>query len=238
MDILEEFRSESDRTICIVGTIILSTKLCMVDGNFSSYEKDEILKTFPTNNERLKETVLDVIDKASKDKNDITYHAQRIKKFVDPKHKNFLEFIIATLMKFAKADHHFDNKEKQLINSIIEVFEIDQKKNFFQKIKDKFGALKNENIKDNYYLFLEDQTNVNNKNIRVMTRYMYKDLNMTKPLSVDCYVDFNPSYGAKLADLEMGTKGSDFKFDKIFKDNGFNKQQFVEIKNKHCQFKN
>ena len=91
---------------------------------------------------------------------------------------------------------------------------------------------KNENIKDNYYLFLEDQTNVNNKNIRVMTRYMYKDLNMTKPLSVDCYVDFNPSYGAKLADLEMGTKGSDFKFDKIFKDNGFNKQQFVEIKNK------
>ena len=38
MDILEEFRGESDRTICIVGTIILSTKLCMVDGNFSSYE--------------------------------------------------------------------------------------------------------------------------------------------------------------------------------------------------------
>ena len=97
---------------------------------------------------------------------------------------------------------------------------------------------KNENIKDNYYLFLEDQTKVNNKDIRVMTRYMYKDLNMTKPLSVDCYVDFNPSYGAKLADLEMGTKEADFKFDKIFKDNGFNKQQFVEIKKKHCQFKN
>ena len=48
MDILEKFRSESDRTICIVGTIMLSTKLCMVDGKFPDYEKDEILKTFQT----------------------------------------------------------------------------------------------------------------------------------------------------------------------------------------------
>ena len=144
MDILEEFRGESDRTICIVGTIILSTKLCMVDGNFSNYEKDEILKTFPTNNERLKETVLEVIDKASKDKNDITYHAERIKKFVDPKHKNFLEFIVATLIKFAKADHHFDAKEKEIINNVIDVFEIDKKENFFQKIKNKLGIRKNE----------------------------------------------------------------------------------------------
>ena len=144
MDILEEFRGESDRTICIVGTIILSTKLCMVDGNFSNYEKDEILKTFPTNNERLKETVLDIIDKASKDKNDITYHAERIKKFVDPKHKNFLEFIVATLIKFAKADHHFDTKEKEIIDNVIDVFEIDKKENFFQKIKNKLGIRKNE----------------------------------------------------------------------------------------------
>ena len=96
---------------------------------------------------------------------------------------------------------------------------------------------KNKNIKDNYYLFLEDKTKVNNKVVRVMTRYMYKDLNMTSPLSVDCYVDFNPSYGAKLADLEMGTKGSDFQFDKVFIDNGFNKQQFVDLKEKNCQFK-
>ena len=43
MDILEEFRGESDRTICIVGTIILSTKICMVDGKFSEYEKDQLL---------------------------------------------------------------------------------------------------------------------------------------------------------------------------------------------------
>ena len=54
MDILEEYRGESDQTICIVGTIILSTKICMVDGKFSSYEKDEILKTFPTNDPKKK----------------------------------------------------------------------------------------------------------------------------------------------------------------------------------------
>ena len=71
MDILEEYRGQSDRTICIVGTIILSTKICMVDGKFSLYEKDEILKTFPTKDPKKKETILDIIDKASKDKNDI-----------------------------------------------------------------------------------------------------------------------------------------------------------------------
>ena len=57
MDILEEYRGESDRTICIVGTIILSTKICMVDGKFSDYEKDEILKTFQTKNENEKKTL-------------------------------------------------------------------------------------------------------------------------------------------------------------------------------------
>ena len=91
MDILEEYRAQSDQTICIVGTIILSTKICMIDGNFSLYEKDEILKTFPTNDPKKKETILDIIDKASKDKNDIAYHAERIKRFVDPTHDKFLD---------------------------------------------------------------------------------------------------------------------------------------------------
>ena len=143
MDILEEYRGESDRTICIVGTIILSTKICMVDGKFSDYEKDEILKTFPTENELLKQTVLDIIDKASKDKNSVKYHAERIKKFVDPKHKNFLDFIVATLIKFAKADHHFDDKEKQLINDVVTVFKKgEDQRSLFQKIINKIGIKK------------------------------------------------------------------------------------------------
>ena len=137
MDILEEYRGQSDRTICIVGTIILSTKICMVDGNFSLYEKDEILKTFPTNDPKKKEALLDIIDKASKDKNDIAYHAERIKKFVDPKHDKFLDFIVATLIKFAKSDHHFDEGEKKLINQVIDIFNAHKELTMFEKIKKK-----------------------------------------------------------------------------------------------------
>ena len=139
MDILEEYRGQSDRTICIVGTIILSTKICMVDGKFSLYEKDEILKTFPTNDPKKKETILDIIDKASKDKNDIKYHAERIKKFVDPEHGKFLDFIIATLIKFAKSDHHFDDKEKKLIFEVIDIFNDHKKMSLFEKIKNKMS---------------------------------------------------------------------------------------------------
>ena len=137
MDILEEYRGQSDRTICIVGTIILSTKICMVDGKFSLYEKDEILKTFPTNDPKKKEAILDIIDKASKDKNDITYHAERIKRFIDPKHEKFLDFIIATLIKFAKADHHFDDKEKKLILKVIDIFDDHKDLSLFETIKKK-----------------------------------------------------------------------------------------------------
>jgi len=139
MDILEEYRGQSDRTICIVGTIILSTKICIVDGKFSLYEKDEILKTFPTNDPKKKETILDIIDKASRDQNDITYHAERIKRFVDPKHDKFLDFIVATLIKFAKSDHHFVDKEKELISKVVNIFNDYKELNFFQKIKKKIG---------------------------------------------------------------------------------------------------
>ena len=139
MDILEEYRGQSDRTICIVGTIILSTKICMVDGKFSLYEKDEILKTFPTNDPKKKKTILDIIDKASKDKNDISYHAERIKKFIDPKHDKFLDFIVATLIKFAKSDHHFDEEEKRLIRKVVDIFNEHKELSFYEKTKKKLG---------------------------------------------------------------------------------------------------
>ena len=109
----------------------------MVDGKFSLYEKDEILKTFPTKDPKKKETILDIIDKASKDKNDITYHAERIKRFIDPKHEKFLDFIIATLIKFAKADHHFDEKEKELIFKVIDIFDEHKDLTLFETIKKK-----------------------------------------------------------------------------------------------------
>ena len=63
--------------------------------------------------------------------------------------------------------------------------------------------MKNENIKNSYYLFSEENTEVKNKKVRVMTRFYFKDPDSNKPTSVDCYVDFAPSYGVKLADLEL-----------------------------------
>tara|TARA_B100001123_G_C15226683_1_gene993417 strand:+ start:640 stop:1077 length:438 start_codon:yes stop_codon:yes gene_type:complete len=143
MDILEEYRGESDQTICVAGTIILAVKICEVDGHFSLYEKDEILKTFPTDDQSTKKAILDIIDKASKDKHDVKYHAERIKKFVDSNHTDFLDFIIATLIKFAKADHHFHDKEKDLILEVIKIFERDREKNtLIFKIKKNLGFKK------------------------------------------------------------------------------------------------
>ena len=52
--------------------------------------------------------------------------------------KGFLDFIIATLIKFAKADHHFDDKVIEFINKVTDVFNKDKnKKNFFQIVKEK-----------------------------------------------------------------------------------------------------
>ena len=79
-------------------------------------------------------------------------------------------------------------------------------------------------------MFIEEQIKVNNNSVRVMTRYKYRDLSLTKPSSVDCYVDFKPSFGVKLADLEMGAKGKDFNFDKVFSEAGIKKNQIVKLK--------
>ena len=49
----------------------------------SLYEKDAILNEFKTTDTKEREAVLDILDKASIDKNSIEYHAERIKKFVE-----------------------------------------------------------------------------------------------------------------------------------------------------------
>ena len=49
-----------------------------------------------------------------------------------------------------------------------------------------------------------------------MTRFSFMGTDSSSPSSVDCYVDFEPSFGVNLADLEMGQKGKDFSFNKIY----------------------
>ena len=43
----DRYRHESKQTICIIGVLILSAKLCRADGHFSEREEDEILKIVP-----------------------------------------------------------------------------------------------------------------------------------------------------------------------------------------------
>ena len=43
----DKYRHESKQTICVIGVLILSAKLCRADGHFSEKEEEEILKIVP-----------------------------------------------------------------------------------------------------------------------------------------------------------------------------------------------
>ena len=131
MDIWELHRSESDQTICMVGIIVISVKLCLADGHFSELEKDEILKVLPTHSESEKRSVLKIMELAEEDKQDVIYHAERVKKYVRNQEKDLLEFIIAVLYKLAHSDHVYDEREDDLIRNVAEVFEL--KESLFNK---------------------------------------------------------------------------------------------------------
>ena len=126
MDIWEIHRGESDQTICMVGIIVISVKLCLADGHFSSLEKDEILKVLPCHSESEKRSVLKVMQLAEEDKQDVIYHAERVKKYVRNQEKDLLEFIIAVLYKLAHSDHVYDEREDVLIRKVAEVFKLEE----------------------------------------------------------------------------------------------------------------
>ena len=97
---------------------------------------------------------------------------------------------------------------------------------------------KNKNADQTYYVFNEEIVKVSNKNLRIMTRYQFKDLKATKPMFVDCYVDFVKRANLDLVDLNLGTTETDFKVSEKYKDNGFTKQQFVDLKQNNCRYLN
>ena len=43
IDMWEKYRHESKQTICVIGVLILTAKLCKADGHFNVYEEEEIL---------------------------------------------------------------------------------------------------------------------------------------------------------------------------------------------------
>ena len=151
--------------------------------------------------------------------------------------KKQLEVSVGELASFESEKINLLKQMSELADQIKKLEGESDEKN---KLLDQLKTLeaKNKNIKNNFYLFSEEKIKVQNKDIRVMTRFLYKDLDLTQPISVDCYIDFRPSFGANLADLALGKKNENFNFDKVFSKNGFTKEEFKKIKKKNCRFLN
>ena len=129
------------------------------------------------------------------------------------------------------------NKQQELENKVAELEEEGTERaetiKKLEEIKEK-----NKSAEQTYYLFNEEIIKVNNKNLRIMTRFQFKDFNATKPMYVDCYVDFVKRANLDLVDLNLGASNNDFNIPKKYIDNGFNKQQFIDIKKNNCRFLN
>ena len=128
-------------------------------------------------------------------------------------------------------------KQQELENQVAQLKEEGQERaetiKKLEEIKEK-----NKNADQTYYVFNEEIVKVSNKNLRIMTRYQFKDLKATKPMFVDCYVDFVKRANLDLVDLNLGTTETDFKVSEKYKDNGFTKQQFVDLKQNNCRYLN
>ena len=121
----EKYRHESKQTICIIGVLILSAKLCKADGHFNIYEEEEILKVIP-HEPHQKRILMKILDEAGADSKPIEYDAMRIKKLIGDDHKDFLEFILAVLYKLAYSDHVYSEEEERDIKKVAKIFNIEK----------------------------------------------------------------------------------------------------------------
>jgi|TARA_Y100000294_G_scaffold134736_1_gene127392 uncharacterized tellurite resistance protein B-like protein len=128
---LDKYRHESKQTLCIIGVLVLSAKLCKADGHFSEQEEEEILKIIPHEPQQ-KRILLKILDEAAKDPKPIVDDASRIKKLIGEEHSDFLEFILAVLVRLAKSDHVYSEEEERDIRKIAEVFNI--KKTLYERM--------------------------------------------------------------------------------------------------------
>lgn len=142
MDLWEKYKNESDQTICIIGILILSAKICIADGHFSQFEKDEILKILP-HDPRQREILFNILNEAIEDKNDVEYHAHRIKKFIND-NQDFLEFIVAVLYRLGHSDHVYSKEEDIEIRRVASVFGI--KKSLIQILKENLMQFLNKKV--------------------------------------------------------------------------------------------
>ena len=126
----DKYRHESKQTLCVIGVLVLSAKLCKADGHFSIHEEEEILKIIPHEPQQ-KRILLKILEEAAKDSSPIEQDAYRIKTLIGEEHSDFLEFILAVLVRLAKSDHVYSEEEERDIRKIAKVFNI--KKTLYEK---------------------------------------------------------------------------------------------------------
>ena len=95
----DKYRHENKQTIFIIGVLFLAAKLAKIDGRYSFLEEEEILKIIPHEPEQAI-ILRKILNEAAEDDKPYEYDADRIKKLLDGDHPDFLEFIIAVLVKF------------------------------------------------------------------------------------------------------------------------------------------
>jgi len=123
IDLWEKYRNESKQTVCIIGVLILSAKLCKADGHFSIEEEEEILKIIPHDPPQ-KRILMRILEEGANDLNSISFHANKIKILIGDDQPDFLEFIVAVLYRLAHSDHVYHDDEDQAIRDVAKIFGI------------------------------------------------------------------------------------------------------------------
>ena len=135
--VLEKYKHTSQHTTVIIGILVLSTKLCQIDGDFSIDEEEFILKNIP-HNENQRKSLISIMEEAKKDNTEPEEHARQIYKKIGD-HTEFLNFIIVFLLKLAHEDRICDLSEKQFIKKINQIFKtkinLDDHETFFIKFQ-------------------------------------------------------------------------------------------------------
>ena len=138
IDLWEKYHYESKQTICVIGVLILATKLCQADGHFSDREEGEILAIVP-HEPNQRHTLKKIILEASKDINPIEYHALNLKKLLKDDQPDFLEFIIAVLYRLAHSDNLYSQDEDDDIREVSKIFGV--KRDLSDNLKDIASSL-------------------------------------------------------------------------------------------------
>ena len=127
----DKYRHETKQTICIIGVLTLSVKLCKADGHFTEREEHDILNIIPHEAQQ-KNLLKRIIAEANEDVNPIEHDARNLKSLLKNEHPEFLEFIIAVLYKLAHSDNIYSQSEDDDIREVAKIFGI--KKSFSEKL--------------------------------------------------------------------------------------------------------